>query len=121
MKSKVISTLSFLLVTGMGILSIGALDISPRYAIGKVSGFSDNSVPGRLNVTSIVPSPISTTEHQFSALECIDQNCPPGEDCYDIFIRAYSGWSSTGQNLSKVDRSHTTGNRQPQVEGYRYK
>ncbi len=107
----------FLLLT----ISAFAQNVDPRYAVGMVSGFNDNSSPSAgLNVTSIVPSPINTIEHKFSALWVAGQNCPPGQPCYDVMQRVESGYSMYGQNLhkSEVD-SHTTGNRQPQVEHYR--
>lgn len=109
-----------LIVTIMMFTVAFAGNIVPRYAVGIVSGFTDSSRTGYLDVTSIVPSPSDTIEHKFSADKVVAQNCPPGEECYDVMQRAYSGWSRQGQRLYEREiYGHTGKGRNPQVEGYR--
>lgn len=100
--------------------ALAAYAVLPKYALGKVSGFTDSSRAGYLDVTSIVPSPSNTIEHQFSANMVVAQDCPPGGDCYDVMRRTKSGWSTQGQRLYQRELyGHTGKGRDPKVEGYR--
>ena len=114
---KLICILSlFLLVT----ISAFAQNVEPRYAVGMVSGFNDNSRTAWLDVTSIVPSPIYYLSHYFSADTVIGQECPAGQPCYDVMRREYSPYSTTGYNLTRFEPDgHTGVGRNPRVEGYK--
>lgn len=115
---KIISLVLFGLLVVSSVTN--AFAIEPRAAVGQVTGFTDSSRTGALDVTSIVPSPISAVEHQFSADTVVAQNCPVGQPCYDVMSRAYSGFSAYGQRLYRYEADgHTGKGRNPYVESYR--
>lgn len=114
---KIISVILLMLLLT---ISVFAQDVQPRYTVGKVSGFNDNSRAGWLDVTSIVPSPIYYLSHYFSADTVVGQECPAGQPCYDVMRREYSGYSTTNNDLTRYEvDGHTGASRNPRVEGYK--
>lgn len=89
-----------------------------RYQVGKVQSISNRSKIGLLSLQANVPDPTESIQHQIAGY-AYAQNCPIGEECYDIAYDVYSDWDSYGASIYKHDESHGNYNRNPRVVGYR--
>ena len=121
MKKFLMSIVTLSVLVSTSLVCIYANEIGLKAVPGKVQTIRNMSNQSKLDITAIVPSPISTKEHQISGL-CFEQNCEePHGDCEDLPYLVKSSWSSTGAKIVKYDYAHGNYDREPKVEGYRTK